>query len=197
MHHYPSLGKPRDVASKILQMIEDRASVNITNSSPITGTPPSKYRVDKLVVGVSLSVDFANFPKLKAIPARIDTGARTSSLWASDIKIIDNKVKFRMFGKGSRYYTGKYVTMPFVEHRNVTSSTGHEQERIVVEFPVRISGKKIKAKFTLSDRSTQTYPVLIGRNTLRGHFLVDSSDPGEAAMYKYSEEEDEFKEVET
>jgi hypothetical protein len=151
----------------------------------------------KKIIGTSTVVNFAKYKNLKNIPARVDTGARTSSLWASDMQIIGGTVKFKLFGPGSQYYTGKFVTMPFVEHRVVTSSTGHEQERIVVQFPVRIKGKKIGAKFTLSDRSTQSYPVLIGRNTLRGHFLVDCSDPGDAPIYKYPEEKIEFKEVES
>lgn len=150
----------------------------------------------KKIIGASVVIDFANFKNLKNIPARIDTGARTSSIWASDIKFVGSSVKFKMFGPKSKYYTGKYVTMPFVEHRVVTSSTGHEQERIVVRFPIRIKRKKILAKFTLSNRSTQMYPVLIGRNTLRGHFIVDCSDPGDVPLYKYPEEKDEFKEVE-
>lgn len=150
----------------------------------------------KKIIGASTVVSFANYKNLKNIPARVDTGARTSSLWATDVKITDKSVRFRLFGPKSKYYTGKFVTMPFVEHRIVTSSTGHEQERIVVMFPIRIKGKKIMAKFTLSDRSTQAYPVLIGRNTLRGNFLVDCSDPGDSPIYKYPEEKNEFKEVE-
>lgn len=189
MHHFPSEGIERDAAGRILEVLESKA---ISRNSK-----PSLRANDYVMIGVSTHIDFVGYKKLKKIPVRIDTGARTSSLWASSIKIEDdNKVRFKMFGPGSKYYTNKYVTMPFVEHRTVTSSTGHEQERIVVKFPIRIKGKKIQAKFTLSDRSTQSYPILIGRNTLRGHFLVDSSDPGEAAIYKYPEEKDEFKEVE-
>lgn len=182
MHHFPSSGKSRDVASIIITKLEER----------------EKNKLQKIHnIAVSSYIDVIGYKQLKKIPARIDSGARTSSLWASDIKINGSSVKFKMFGPGSKYYTGKYVTMPFVERRVVTSSTGHEQERIVVKFPIRIKGKKILAKFTLSDRSTQTYPLLIGRNTLRGHFLVDCSDPGDAAIYKYPEEKSEFKEIES
>ncbi len=61
---------------------------------------------------------------------------------------------------------------------------------------IRMYGRKLNAKFTLSDRSTQTYPLLIGRNTLRGNFLVDSSDPGEARLYKEPSEINDFNESE-
>jgi hypothetical protein len=148
------------------------------------------------IIGVSSCVDFVGYKHLKNIPARIDTGARTSSLWASGIKIKDNVATFMLFGIGSPWYTGKVVRREVLEVREVTSSTGHVQQRYLVQMRIRMHGKKLDAKFTLSDRSTQTFPILIGRNTLRGNFLVDSADPGEAKLYKYPEEVSEFNESE-
>ncbi len=146
------------------------------------------------IIGVSSLVDFIGYKNLKAIPVRIDTGARTSSLWASDITINDGIATFKLFGPSSEWYTGKVIRRKAIEIREVTSSTGHVQQRHVVRLSIRMHGKRLNAKFTLSDRATQTYPILIGRNTLRGNFLVDSGDPGEAKLYKYPEEAEEFKE---
>ena len=148
------------------------------------------------VVGVSSLIDFVGYKNLKSIPVRIDSGARTSSLWASQVKIKDDIVSFKLFGHNSPYYTGKLIRKKLAGIRKVTSSTGHVQDRYVVVMSIRMQGKRLNAKFTLSDRSTQTYPILIGRNTLRGNFLVDSGDPGEAQLYKYPEEKNEFKENE-
>lgn len=154
---------------------------------------PAKLSSKKLeTIGVTAKIDFIGYRNLKSIAARIDTGARTSSLWASDVHVKGNLATFKLFGKGSPYFTGKVVRKPIKETRNVTSSTGHEQERYVVQMPILMMGKRINAKFTLSDRSSQTYPILIGRNTLRGNFLVDSANPGEVKLYKYPEEEKEF-----
>lgn len=180
----------------------------IMHESPVIGKsiPVTSIFIDKLlraydgtdadVVGVSSLVDFIGYKNLKQIPARIDTGARTSSLWASDVTIKKGVATFKLFGPDSPWYTGKVVRRKVLELREVTSSTGHVQERYVISLSIRIHGKRLNAKFTLSDRSTQTYPVLIGRNTLRGNFLVDSGDPGEAKLYKYPEEADEFNENE-
>lgn len=148
------------------------------------------------IIGVSSLLDFVGYKNLKQIPARIDTGARTSSLWASDVSVKDGVATFKLFGQGSPYYTGKIVRREVLETRDVTSSTGHSQQRYVVQLTIRIHGRKLAAKFTLSDRSTQVYPVLIGRNTLRGSFLVDSGDPGEAKLYKDPAEADDFNESE-
>ena len=151
---------------------------------------------DAQLIGVSSYVDFVGYKNLKSIPARIDTGARTSSLWASDVTIKKGVATFKLFGPGSPWYTGKVVKRTVMEQREVTSSTGHTQLRHLITLSVRINGKRLNAKFTLADRSTQTYPILIGRNTLRGNFLVDSGNPGEARLYKYPEEAIEFNESE-
>ena len=55
----------------------------------------------------------------------------------------------------------------------VTSSNGQSQERYKIRLLVKLKGKKVRAWFTLADRSTQVYPVLIGRNVLAGKFIVD------------------------
>ena len=34
-------------------------------------------------------------------------------------------------------------------------------------------GRRIRATFTIANRQTQVYPVLIGRNVLRGKFIID------------------------
>lgn len=141
-------------------------------------------------------IDFLGYKNLKQVPARVDTGARTSSLWASNIRVRDGIVSFRMFDQGAPWYTGKVIRRPVLETREVTSSTGHVQQRYVVAMRMRVDDKRIRTKFTLADRATQMYPILLGRNILRGHFLVDASLPGDAALYKYPEEAQEFNEVE-
>ncbi|PID33250.1 hypothetical protein CR969_01690 [Candidatus Saccharibacteria bacterium] len=55
----------------------------------------------------------------------------------------------------------------------VASSMGQVEHRFKVRIPVVIKGRRILARFTLSDRSSQVYPVLIGRSTLMHKFVVD------------------------
>lgn len=42
-----------------------------------------------------------------------------------------------------------------------------------MKLTVKLEERTIDALFTLADRTRQEYPVLIGRNLLRGNFLVD------------------------
>jgi hypothetical protein len=108
-----------------------------------------------------------------SIPAKVDTGAKTSAIWASNIHERDGGLAFTLFAPGSPYYTGEEHFSPHFTQVVVASSIGTEEGRYKVVTLVKLRGKKVRSSFTLADRSKQAYPVLIGRNVLRGKFLVD------------------------
>lgn len=123
-------------------------------------------------IGPIEAVEFPQF-NLTAVPARIDTGARTSTVWASRVREVEGALHFTLFDAESGFYSGREVTATYFGRRSVTSSNGITEERYIVKLVVVVGGRKIQASFTLANRATQTYPVLIGRNILRGKFLVD------------------------
>jgi len=126
----------------------------------------------KLIVGRNESVDFARYAK--NIPAKVDTGADSSSIWVSNIRVDRNGVlRFSLFGEGSQFYTGKTIKREQYRVAVVKSGHGHEQLRYRAQLSVRIANKKIRAMFNLADRSQHAFPVLIGRRTLSGKFIVD------------------------
>ncbi len=110
---------------------------------------------------------------IKKVPARIDTGASTSSVWASNIRETKAGLEYELFGTGSSLYTGETITKKSFTQIVVSSSTGHTQKRYKVPVTIQIKGRRIKTYCTLADRSSQAYPLLIGRNTLNGKFVVD------------------------
>lgn len=119
--------------------------------------------------------DLIDFPEVGvfAVRAKVDTGAKTSALWASDVYERDGGLAFKVFDKQSPHYTGQELFFDQFERVVVASSIGQEQPRYKVAILAKIRGKKIRTNFTLADRSQQAYPVLIGRNALRGKFMVD------------------------
>jgi hypothetical protein len=117
-----------------------------------------------------------SFPRLgyESIPAKIDTGAMTSALWASQINVDSaGNLSFYLFDEASPYFRKERVSTKVFSETMVTSSMGMTQRRYVVKLVVRLQGRRIKASFTLADRAKQVYPILIGRNVLRGKFIVD------------------------
>lgn len=112
---------------------------------------------------------------IAGVPAKVDTGADSSSIWASDIREEGNALCFTLFCKGSDYYTGEEIiaeTGTYEEVR-IASSSGERQDRYAVTLPVIAEGKTLEVRFTLAERSTMAYPVLLGRSFLDGQFLVD------------------------
>jgi hypothetical protein len=116
------------------------------------------------------------------IPAKVDTGADRSSIWASQIRESDGKLHFVLFDQHSSYYTGEVITVPKGNYHKtrVSNSFGGSENRFVVTLPVEINGRKIYATFTLSDRRNKVYPILIGRSLLNKKFIVDVSLKNEA-----------------
>lgn len=116
-----------------------------------------------------------SFPELGIhdVHARIDTGAQTSALWVSSARVVDGRLEVVLFGKGNAAYTGSKIFFDNYSRAMVASSNGQAEARFKVKILVKLAGKKIRATFTLADRSKQVYPVLVGRNILRGKFVVD------------------------
>lgn len=105
--------------------------------------------------------------------ARIDTGARTSAIYISSAKVVDGKLHVVFFGPSHKCYTGEPIAFDSFGRVVVASSNGQTEARYTVKLRIILQKRKIVATFTLTDRSTQVYPVLIGRNVLRGKFIVD------------------------
>ena len=131
-------------------------------------------RLEKLdIIGSTELVSVENFSN---IPAKIDTGADSSSIWASDINVSkDGVLSFSLFGKKSPFYTGEKIERKDYRVLVVRSSNGDEEIRYRTELSLTLGGRQIKAMFTLAERSKNHFPILIGRRTLKNKFLVDVS----------------------
>lgn len=126
------------------------------------------------IIGNSALITVAG---IENVPAKIDTGAESSSIWASDIKLTpDNRLEFCLFAPGSEFYTGERLSTDDYKAMLVRNSTGQAKVRYRIHLPVTIKTKRIMASFTLADRSKNNFPILIGRRLLKNKFLVDVSE---------------------
>src|SRR5664279_383764 len=123
-------------------------------------------------IGTIESVSLTN-EKIQAVPAKIDTGADSSAIWASDIAEQDGKLSFALFGRKSPFYTGKVINTKDYSVVSVKNSFGQSERRYKVHIKIVLAGTPIRASFSLANRERNRYPILIGRRTLRGKFLVD------------------------
>lgn len=121
----------------------------------------------------------ADFPQVGAskVPVKIDTGADASSIWATATELEHGKLHVVFFGPGSPWYTGEEHVFRKNEYSvtRVANSFGHREIRYKVKLGIRVKRRLIRGSFTLSDRSSKLYPVLLGRSLLKNKFLVDVS----------------------
>ena len=102
------------------------------------------------------------------LPARIDTGAAKSSLYAQELRTQDNMAEFRLPEK----YGGLRLRLLIVEWRHLRTAEGLKK-RPVVDLELCIGPKRLRTKVALDDRAGLKYPLLVGRNTLSGTFIVN------------------------
>ena len=108
------------------------------------------------------------------VPAKTDTGADSTAIWASDFRVEqDGTLSCVLFDKDSPLYTGKRHQFKDYKVAHVHSSNGTSQIRYRVNLELTIRGLKFTTPVNLSNRSRMTFPMLIGRHTLKGRFLVD------------------------
>lgn len=130
------------------------------------------HKIQKQVIG---QVERISLPELGLFDlyARIDTGARSAAIWASSAVEKDGKLEVVFLGPDHPSYTGEKVIFDTYEQKAVASSNGLVEIRYKVRTLFVINNRKIRARLTLTDRSKQVYPVLVGRNVLYGKFVVD------------------------
>jgi hypothetical protein len=111
---------------------------------------------------------------LAGIPAKIDTGARTSSLHGHVLEdfVRDGErfVRFAVDWDGTRHV----CEAVHVDLRGITSSNGDQQTRFVIKSPLTIGNLTFRAEISLANRSQMQFPMLIGRTALRRRMVVDS-----------------------
>ena len=117
---------------------------------------------------------------IPAIKARVDSGAKTSSIQAANAKV---------FGRGGQEFV-KFEVNPLqdnrsiniqceaklVDRRTVKSSSGIAEERYVIKTPVTIGADTFDIELTLANRDTMEFRMLLGREALNGRYMVNPAD---------------------
>lgn len=128
----------------------------------------------KTIIGRAESINFlVRGDDVDSVPAKIDTGAFSSSVWATHIEENDGVLSFVLFDDDFIGYTGETVSTNKYSRVRIENSFGESEYRYRVDLKVAFCGKKFTTSFTLADRSKKIYPVLIGRKLLKGRFVVD------------------------
>ena len=116
--------------------------------------------------------EWVGMPELEGEPllAKMDTGAWSNTLHASDIEVIESdletQVRFRLSEDG------EWVERPLSDWRRVRDTGGHETMRPVIRTTLEIAGMDYDIEVCLKDRSLMRHRFILGRKFLREHFCV-------------------------
>ncbi len=106
---------------------------------------------------------------------RVDTGAATSSLNATEIVNFERDgedwVKFNLahMDNTKLELESKVVRISTIRQ----SSSKNEVKRYVISLPVQLGNIRTKTEFTLADRNHMSFPVLLGRTFIKDVAIVD------------------------
>lgn len=111
------------------------------------------------------------------IKAKVDTGARTSALHAEQVTYVRRRgqtiVQFVVSSGRDSTNPQAVVQAPLLDERRVRSSNGKEELRPVIETVVRLGTQEWSIEVTLTRRDLMGFPMLLGRQALKGHAVVD------------------------
>ncbi len=111
------------------------------------------------------------------IKVKVDTGARSSSLHAFDLELfLQNGHQWVRFGIHPLQRSNKAIVeveAPVLEFRSVRSSSGQITERPVIVTTIQALGAEWPIELTLANRDQMGFRMLLGRQAIRGRFLID------------------------
>jgi hypothetical protein len=115
-------------------------------------------------------------PENLSLRAKMDTGAKTSSLNASNIKEFKRQgqkwIRFNVVDRRGKTKTVEKKLSKFVK---IKEHNTEAVERPAVQLGICVGNIYKEVEVNLTDRSVFNYPMLIGRNFLKGTFIVDPS----------------------
>lgn len=113
---------------------------------------------------------------LPIIKAKIDTGAKISALHAFDIKTFFKEgieyAIFHIHPIQGNHTISKICTAVVVDRRNIMSSNGHRECRIVIKTPLKLENSVWDILITLSNRDPLQFRMLLGREALSERVII-------------------------
>lgn len=117
---------------------------------------------------------------LPAVQAKIDTGARSSSIHAFMIEPYGRankpRVRFGVHPIPDQPDITVFCSAELVGQREITSSNGETELRYIIRTPMRIGGQEWPIEISLTNRESMQYRMLVGRTALRDNIIVDPNN---------------------
>lgn len=117
---------------------------------------------------------------IETIKVKVDTGARSSSLHASELHEFERDgarwVRFRVHPVQRKSLKTVAAEARVLDFRHVRSSSGIAALRPVIVSNIKLLGITWPVELTLASRDEMGFRMLLGRQAFRGRFLVDAGN---------------------
>lgn len=117
--------------------------------------------------------------KIPAIKARVDSGAKTSAIQASNIKRVTRNgeawVTFDVNPIQDNLSLNVSCESKVIDKRIIRSSSGESQKRYVIKTKLKLGPDEFEIELNLADRDGMEYRMLLGREAIINRYLVDAS----------------------
>jgi hypothetical protein len=115
---------------------------------------------------------------VEQVKAKIDTGARSSALHAFEIETFEQQgkamLRFKIHPKQKNDAFVIETEAELLGQREVRNSGGQTELRPVIQTAVTLNGQTWPIELTLTNRDSMGFRMLLGREAVRGRFLVDA-----------------------
>lgn len=124
--------------------------------------------------------EYLTLPELGVdlIKAKVDTGARSSAIHATDVEIVEQSgqkiVRFQLYSQHQSETDTIIAEAELFDQREVRNSGGISQLRPVIKTIVKLGSQSWPIELTLTNRDLMGFPMLLGREAVRRRFLVDA-----------------------
>lgn len=136
------------------------------------GSSHAQLLKEKVLIG---RIEWVSLPELKLKhKARIDTGAKTTSMHAVNIEETEQRgelfVKFQTVDAEGKTVE---IVRKVETSQKVSNTSGFVSKRYVIKEKIKLGSIEREVLINLNDRSKMDYKFLVGRNLLLGRFIVD------------------------
>jgi ribosomal protein S6--L-glutamate ligase len=135
--------------------------------------------------------------RIPAIKARVDSGAKTSSIQATNIKITNKGAQEWVSFEVNPLQDNRSIAINcearLIDRRMVKSSSGISEERLVVKTPVTLGADTFDIELTLANRDTMEFRMLLGREALTDRYIVNPAINYQAQHFSEEDLEEKYR----
>ena len=111
---------------------------------------------------------------LDQLKAKVDTGARTSALHATDIHTFqrDGETWVAFMADSGHGLCDRLMEAPIHEERAIKNTSGMPEDRFVIHTRLKLGAKLWRIDLSLTDRTNMTFPMILGRRALKNRNIA-------------------------